>query len=144
MHQAGVSYWTNVVFGFLSNVSNNPISPVLLSVLKSFLVDLLLQQYHMTLTSSNFGETSSFEILKFPGGISIMLRQAAMFLHTPQVLFNFTLNSSICEIRENLLELKEQLRIGLQLVPTEVVFIQSTNKNGSTKDRLVTIEASAV
>ncbi|XP_073309543.1 uncharacterized protein [Primulina huaijiensis] len=142
--QAGVSNWTNVVFGFCSNASNNPITPVSLSILKSSLVDLFLQQYNMTLTSSIFGETSSFENLKFPGGISIMLGQAAMFLRTPHVLFNFTLNSSICEIRENLLELKEQLRIGLQLVPTEVVFIQATNRHGSTKDRPVTIEASAV
>ncbi|XP_073141414.1 uncharacterized protein [Henckelia pumila] len=144
MHQAGVSNRTNVLFGFCSNVSNNPISPVSLSVLKSSLVDLFLQQYNMTLTYSIFGETSSFEILKFPGGISIMLGQAAMFLRTPQVLFNFTLNSSICEIRKNLLELKEQLRIGLQLVPTEAVFIQATNKCGSTQDPAVTIEASVV
>lgn len=111
------------MFGFCSNVSNNPISPMSLSLLKSSLVDLFLQRYNMTLTSSIFGETSSFEILKFPDGISIMLGQAAMCLCTPLVLFNFTLNSSICEIRENLLELKEQLRIGLQLVPTEVISI---------------------
>ncbi|XP_073274692.1 uncharacterized protein [Primulina huaijiensis] len=74
MHQAGVSNWTNVVFGFCSNASNKPISPV----------------------------------------------------------------------SENLLELKEQLRIGLQLVPTEVVCIQATNKHGSTKDPPVTIEASVL
>ncbi|XP_073274688.1 uncharacterized protein [Primulina huaijiensis] len=144
MHQAGVSNWTNVVFGFCSNASNKPISPVSLILLKSSLVDLFLQQYNMTLTPSIFGETSSFEILKFPDEISIMLGQDAMFLHTPQALFNFTLNSSICEIRENLLELKEQLRIGLQLVPTEVVCIQATNKHGSTKDPPVTIEASVL
>ncbi|XP_075494104.1 uncharacterized protein LOC142531739 isoform X3 [Primulina tabacum] len=59
VHHAGVSNWTNVVFGFCSYASNNPISPVSLSVLKSSLVDLFLQQYNMTLTSSIFGETSS-------------------------------------------------------------------------------------
>ncbi|XP_073151720.1 uncharacterized protein [Henckelia pumila] len=144
MHQASVSDPTNVVFGFLFDSIDNSMYPVSLSLLKSSLADLFLRQYNLTLTSSIFGSTSSFEILKFPGGITIIPEPAAMILQIPQILFNFTLNSSIYEIKENILELKEQLRMGLQLMPTEVVLIQVTNKKGSTKDPPVTLEASVV
>ncbi|XP_075511154.1 uncharacterized protein LOC142547008 [Primulina tabacum] len=144
MHQASVSDPTNVVFGFLFDSINNSMYPVSLSLLKSSLVDLFLQQYNLTLTSSIFGSTSSFEILKFPGGITIIPEPAAMILQIPQILFKFTLNSSIYDIKENILELKEQLRMGLQLMPNEVVLIHVTNNKGSTKDPPVTLEASVV
>lgn len=123
MHQASVSDPTNVVFGFLFYLIDNAMYPVSLSVLKSSLVDLFLQQYNLTFTSSIFGSTSSFEILKFRGGITIIPEPAAMILQIPQILFNFTLNSSIFGVKENILELKEQLKMGLQLMPNEVICI---------------------
>ncbi|KAI3448319.1 hypothetical protein Pfo_004984 [Paulownia fortunei] len=144
MHQEGKSNWTNVVFGFLPDPINITTNPVSLSLLKSSLIDLFLQQCNLTLNSSLFGDPSSFEIFKFPGGITIIPERAALILHIPEVLFNFTLNSSIYEIKENLLELKEQLKLGLHLMHNEVVYIQVTNKHGSTKDPPVTVEASVV
>ncbi|CAA2972831.1 Hypothetical predicted protein [Olea europaea subsp. europaea] len=144
MHQATVSNWTNVVFGFLSDPMNTSINPVSLSVLKLSLIELFLQQCNLTLTTPIFGKPSSFEILKFPHGITMVPERSVPIMQIPQVLFNFTLNSSIFEIKENLLELKEQLKLGLHLRPEENVYIQVTNKIGSTKDPPVTVQASVV
>ncbi|KAL3814474.1 hypothetical protein ACJIZ3_015742 [Penstemon smallii] len=142
MHPAKLANWTDVVFGFLPDPINSSIIPVYLSVLRSSLIDLFLQQSNLTLTSSIFGEPSSFEILKFPDGITIIPERAALILHIPQVLFNFTLNSTINDIKENLPQLKEQLKSELHLMPNEVLYIQVTNKDGSTKFPPVTVEAS--
>lgn len=116
MHKAETSNYTGVVFGFIPD-PNNTVNPVALSLLKSSLIDLFLQQYNLTLTSSIFGEPSSFEILKFPGGITIVPERAALI---SQDLLNFTLNSSVHDIKENLPELKEQLKLGLRLMSNEV------------------------
>ncbi|KAK6131882.1 hypothetical protein DH2020_034370 [Rehmannia glutinosa] len=118
MHQAGLPNRTNVVFGFLPDPINSTMNVVALSLLRPLLTDLFLQQYNLTLTSPIFGEPSSFEILKFPGGITIIPEQAALI---SQPLVNFTLNSSIYDIKENLSELKDQLKLGLRLMPNEVV-----------------------
>ncbi|KAK6131878.1 hypothetical protein DH2020_034379 [Rehmannia glutinosa] len=139
MHQAGLPNRTNVVFGFLPDPINSTMNVVALSLLRPLLTDLFLQQYNLTLTSPIFGEPSSFEILKFPGGITIIPEQAALI---SQPLVNFTLNSSIYDIKENLSELKDQLKLGLRLMPNEVVYIQVTNNHGSTKDPPVIVEAS--
>ncbi|KAL0293749.1 UNVERIFIED_CONTAM: hypothetical protein Scaly_2577000, partial [Sesamum calycinum] len=136
--------WTDVVFGFLPDPINSTINLVSISLLKSSLIDLFLQQYNLTLNSSLYGDPSSFEIYKVPGGITIIPEGAALILQTHQVLFNFTLSSSIYEIKENLLELKRQLKFGLHLMPNEVVYIQVTNKHGSTIDCPVTVQASVV
>ncbi|KAH6787655.1 hypothetical protein C2S52_007207 [Perilla frutescens var. hirtella] len=138
MHQADSSNWTAVVFGFLTDPVNNTTNPVALSLLKSSLIDLFLQQYNLMLTSTIFGEPSSFEILKFPGGVTI-IPESTPLLSLP--LVNFTLNSSIYDIKENLPELKEQLKEGLHLMPNEMVYIQVTNKHGSTKDAPIMVEA---
>ncbi|XP_057806136.1 formin-like protein 7 isoform X2 [Salvia miltiorrhiza] len=144
MHQAdlsnwnSLSNWTDVLLGFLPDPINSAPNPVALSLLKSSLIDLFLQQYNLTLTSTIFGEPSSFEILKVPGGITIIPERTPL-LSLP--LVNFTLNSSIYDIKENLPELKEQLKLGLHLMPNEMVYIQVTNKHGSTKDPPVMVEA---
>ncbi|KAL8061113.1 hypothetical protein ABFX02_02G067400 [Erythranthe guttata] len=138
MHKANTSNCTDVVFGFLPDPINSTMNSVALSLLKSSLIDLFLQQYNLTLTSPIFGEPSSFEILKFPGGITIIPEGAALI---SQALVNFTLNSSIYDIKENLPELKEQLKSGLRLMSNEVVYVKVTNKHGSTKDPPVIVEA---
>ncbi|KAI3445651.1 hypothetical protein Pfo_002316 [Paulownia fortunei] len=135
---SSLSNCTDVVFGFVPDPINSTMNPVALSLLKSTLIDLFLQQYNLTLTSPIFGEPSSFEILKFPGGVTIIPERVALIT---QALFNFTLNSSIYDIKENLPELKEQLKWGLHLMPNEVVYIKVTNKHGSTKYPPVTVEA---
>lgn len=120
MHQSGASNWTDVVFGVLSDPINVPINQVSLSVLRSSLIELFLQIYNLTLTSSIFGNSSMFEILKFPGGITVIPLQFASIWQIPQILFNFTLNNSITDILEKFTEFKDQLKSGLYLMSYEV------------------------
>lgn len=142
MHQSGASNWTDIVFGVLSDPINVHINPVSLSVLKSSLIELFLQQSNLTLTTTVFGQPSMFEILRFPGGITVIPLPIAYIWQMPQILFNFTLNNSISEIEENFIELSDQLKFGLRLRPYENVYVQVTNKDGSTISPPVTVEAS--
>nr|XP_043628615.1 uncharacterized protein LOC122600036 [Erigeron canadensis] len=144
MHKSGASNQTDVVFGVLSKPMNYPINPVSLSVLRSSLVELFTKHSNLTLTKSIFGMPSSFDILKFSGGITIIPTPSPPVIMLPQVLFNFTLPNSLREIEDNFLELKEQLKSGLQLMPYESVFVQVTNKEGSTRDPPVTVQASII
>lgn len=144
MHKSCASNWTDVVFGVLSQPVNSPINPVSLSVLRSSLIDLFTQRSNLTLTKTIFGMPSSFEILKCPGGITIIPKLSPPVLMLPKVLFNFTLRNSLQDIEENFLQLKVQLKSGLQLMPSENIFVQVTNKAGSTKDPPVTVQASVV
>lgn len=116
-NQTSLSNWTDVVFGFLPDPINKTVNPLTLSLLRSSLIDLSLQQVNLTLTSSIFGEPSSFGILKFPGGITIIPERTTLM---SQTLFTFTLNSSIYDIKKNLPQLKKQLKLGLHLMPNEV------------------------
>ncbi|XP_024968369.1 uncharacterized protein LOC112507866 [Cynara cardunculus var. scolymus] len=144
MHKASASDWTHVVFGVLSDPMNSSINAVSISVIRSSLVELFNQRSNLTLTTSIFGQPSSFEIFKFPGGITVIPKQSASFWMLPQALFNFTLPNSLREIEENFVELKEQLKSGLHLKPYESVYMQVTNKAGSTRDPPVTVQASIV
>ncbi|CAL5358420.1 unnamed protein product [Camellia sinensis] len=144
IHRAHASNWTNVVFGVLSDPIDVPINPVSLSVLRSSLIELFLQLSNLTLTTSLFGQPTSFEILKFPGGITVIPDQSASIWQISQILFNFTLPNSIDEIKENLGELKEQLKSGLHLRSYENVYVQVTNTNGSTRDPPVTVQAAII
>ncbi|KAJ7968088.1 putative Hydroxyproline-rich glycoprotein family protein [Quillaja saponaria] len=143
MHQGSESNWTNVVFGVLSDPMDVLINPVSLSVLRSSLIELFLQQSNLTLTTSIFGYPSMFEILKFPGGITV-LPQSASIWQIPQILFNFTLHNSISEILDKFVDLKDELKFGLHLSSYENVYVQITNTNGSTIAPPVTIQASVV
>lgn len=144
MHQSGASNWTDIVFGVLSDPINVHINPVSLSVLKSSLIELFLQQSNLTLTTTVFGQPSMFEILRFPGGITVIPLPIAYIWQMPQILFNFTLNNSISEIEENFIELSDQLKFGLRLRPYENVYVQVINKDGSTISPPVTVEASVM
>ncbi|GMP39241.1 hypothetical protein CsSME_00010160 [Camellia sinensis var. sinensis] len=141
MHQDDAYDATNVVFGVLSDPIDVSINPVSLSVLRSSLIELFLQQSNLTLTTPIFGIPSSFQILKFPVGITVIPEPSASIWQIYQILFNFTLHNSIDEINENLAALKEQLKSGLHLRPYENVYVQVTNRNGSTKDPPVTVQA---
>lgn len=126
MHKASASNWTHVVFGLLSDPMNSTINLVSLSMLRSSLVDLFNQRSNLTLTTSIFGQPSSFDILKFPGGITVIPKQSPSLWMLKQALFNFTLPNSVREIEENFDELKEQLKSGLHLKPYEVqVFLSN-------------------
>ncbi|KAL5789798.1 hypothetical protein ACOSQ2_004686 [Xanthoceras sorbifolium] len=144
MHQQGGSNWTGVVFGVLSDPINVPINSVSLSVLRSSLIELFLQQSNLTLTTSIFGQPSRFEILKFPGGITVIPSQSVSIWQITQILFNFTLNNSTSDIVENFVELRDQLKYGLHLRPYENVYVQVTNAFGSTISSPVTVQASVM
>ncbi|GMI73356.1 hypothetical protein HRI_001004900 [Hibiscus trionum] len=144
MHQSGASNSTGVVFGVLSDPINSPINPVSLSVLRSSLIELFLQQSNLTLTTSIFGQPSRFEILEFPSGITVIPVQPAFIWPITQILFNFTLNNSIAEIVDNFIQLKDQLKYGLHLRSYENLFVQLTNQKGSTISSPVIVQASVM
>ncbi|XP_076919470.1 uncharacterized protein LOC143580186 isoform X2 [Bidens hawaiensis] len=140
MHESGLSNSTDVVFGVLSKPMHSPIYSVSLSILRFSLVDLFTQSSNLRLTESIFGAPSSFQILKFPGGITIIPKLSSWM--PPQVLFNFTLHNSLYEIEGNYLQLEKQLKSGLRLMSYESVYLQLTNKDGSTNHPPVTVQAS--
>ncbi|CAK7357030.1 unnamed protein product [Dovyalis caffra] len=144
MHQLNASNWTDVVFGFSPDPINVPINMVSLSVLRSSLIELFLEQSNLTVTTSIFGQPSTFEILRFPGGITLIPMQYASIWQMPQILFNFTLNNSITEVLDSFGELKNQLEFGLHLRRFENVYVKITNEDGSTITPPVTVQASIV
>ncbi|KAK8613750.1 hypothetical protein V6N13_101507 [Hibiscus sabdariffa] len=144
MHKSGASNSTYVVFGVLSDPVNRPINSVSLSVLRSYLVELFLRHSNLTLTTSIFGQPSEFEILKFPGGITVNPLQSASIGQITQILFNFTLYNSISEVDDKFMELKDQLKYGLHLRSYENLFVQLTNRNGSTMASPIIVQASVM
>ncbi|XP_022922926.1 uncharacterized protein LOC111430758 isoform X1 [Cucurbita moschata] len=142
MHDLGESNRTYVVFGLLSEYITTPINPVSLSLLRSSLYDLFLHKSNLTLTTSIFGQPSAFQILKFPGGISIIPFQRASIWQFPQIVFNFTLTNSISEILNKFAKFMSQLKLELCLRPYENVYLQITNKIGSTMQPIVVVQAS--
>lgn len=121
MHDVGESNRTYVVFGILSEYITAPINPVSLSLVRSTLYDLFLRESNLTLTTPIFGQPSTFEILKFPGGISIIPFQHASIWQFPQIVFNFTLSNSISEVLDNFAKFRSELTFGLRLRPYEVL-----------------------
>lgn len=142
MHPTTSIKSTSVVFGVLPEPRNASISLPALSLLRSSLIELVLQQVNLTLTPSIFGETLSFEVLKFPGGITVIPPQTSSIWERTKALFNFTVSNSIDHIQENMNELKDQLKLGLNLRPYENVYVQMTNVKGSTIAPPVTLQAS--
>ncbi|KAK8942080.1 hypothetical protein KSP40_PGU022467 [Platanthera guangdongensis] len=107
-----------------------------LSLLRSSLIELVLQKINLTLTPI-FGEALFFEVLKFPGGITVIPLKTAFIWERTKILFNFTVSNSVVHIQENMKELKDQLKFGLNLRPYEM-----TNVDGSTVAPPVTLQAS--
>ncbi|CAN6443476.1 unnamed protein product [Victoria cruziana] len=142
LHSHSRSNWTNVVFGVLPYDKGSSITTTGLSILRSSLVALVIQQSNLQLTPSMFGVPSSFEVLKFPGGITITPQQHVFLLQKVQVLFNFTLNYPIYQIQDNLDELKNQLKLGLHLRQHEALYVKLTNLKGSTLSAPVIVQAS--
>ena len=90
------------------------------SLIRELFESLVTQQSSLRLTASLFGDPFTFEVLKFPGGITVNPPQSAFLLQKVQILFNFTLNFSIEQILENFNELTSQLKSGLHLASYEV------------------------
>ncbi|RRT49526.1 hypothetical protein B296_00052344 [Ensete ventricosum] len=144
MHSLDPENSTYVVFGFLPDPKNASISSPALSILRSTLINLVLRQINISLTSSIFGHPSSLELLKFPGGITVIPLQSDSVWDIAQILFDFTLNNNIEEILENIDRLKDELKFGLNLRSYENVYVKLTNINGSTVTPPVTVEASVL
>ncbi|XP_019424633.1 PREDICTED: uncharacterized protein LOC109333581 isoform X2 [Lupinus angustifolius] len=144
LHQSVAPNWTDVVVGVLSDPANVSINPVSLSVLRSSLIELYLRQSNLILTTSIFGNASMFEILKIPGGITIIPVQSASIWQIPQVLFSFTLDNSISEVLDNYTAFKDGLKVGLHLKFDESVYVLLTHGDGSTLIPSITVQASVM
>lgn len=114
------SNMTKVVFAVDPDGKYSEMSSADISLIRASFQSLVIRQSHLQLTPSLFGHSSSFEVLKFKGGITIIPQQSAFPLQKVQTLFNFTLNFSIYQIQLNFNELTSQLKSGLHLAPFEV------------------------
>ncbi|XAR69528.1 hypothetical protein NMG60_11001153 [Bertholletia excelsa] len=140
----GGSNTTLVVFAIVPDEKYSVVSSTAQSLIRSSFASLVTRQYPLRLTASLFGNPFSFEVLKFPGGITIIPPQSAFLLQKVQILFNFTLNFSISQMQENFKELGSQLKSGLHLTPYENLYIKLTNSEGSTVTPPTTIQASVL
>lgn len=116
---------TNVVFAVDPDAKGSKISLYFLSLIRASFESLAARQVSLHLTNALFGETNSFEVLKFPGGITVIPQQTAFLLQNVQIPFNFTLNFSIRQIQDYFNELTSQLKLGLHLMPYEVLAVFS-------------------
>lgn len=137
---------TKVLFGVVPSRENTSISSASLSVLRETFVGLVSELYNLSLKSSDiFGRAYFFQVLAFPGGITVAPADQKRFpLQSVQVLFNFTLANSIDQVDQNLDQLTQQLIIGLRVRSDENLFVQLTNLNGSTVEPSIVVQTSIV
>lgn len=128
----GGSNITKVVFAIVPDDKHSKISETGLSLIRANFMSLVVRRYSLRLTASLFGDPFSFEVLKFIGGITVIPPQGVFLLQKVQILFNFTLNSSINQTQENFFALTSQLKSGLHLASYENLYIKLTNPKGST------------
>ena len=77
---------SSVVFA-IDPVSKNSMSSLQLSLIRSTFVLLVIRQTDFELNSSHpLGDPSFFEVLKFPGGITVIPPQTAYPLQKVQIL----------------------------------------------------------
>ncbi|WOL11976.1 hypothetical protein Cni_G20740 [Canna indica] len=132
MEPYGVTNWTSVIFGIWPYPKTSTIPSTGLSILRSSFMDLVVGHTTIGLTTSLFGNSSFFEVIKFPGGITIIPPQKVFLLQKEQMLFNFTLNFPIYQVERRIIELKNQMKFGLLLKSNENLYIKLTNLEGST------------
>ncbi|KAJ6992128.1 hypothetical protein NC653_015475 [Populus alba x Populus x berolinensis] len=135
---------TKVVFGVDPLENNSKITSTDQSLIRSLFEYLVVNDSSLRLTESLFGDALSFEVLKFPGGITIIPPQSAFLLQNVRIPFNFTLNFSIFQIRENFADLKSQLMTGLHLTTRENLYINLWNSQGSTVAPPTTVLSSVI
>uniref|UniRef100_A0A9I9CX72 DUF7036 domain-containing protein n=1 Tax=Cucumis melo TaxID=3656 RepID=A0A9I9CX72_CUCME len=135
---------TKIVFAVDSDAKYSKIPPTSQSLIKETFETLVINEPPLRLNESLFGNTSLFEVLKFPGGITIIPPQSAFLLQTAQIYFNFTLNYSIYQIQVNFDDLSSQLRSGLRLSPYENLYVSLSNERGSTMDAPTVVQSSVL
>ncbi|KAL0866373.1 hypothetical protein Bca101_045491 [Brassica carinata] len=123
---------TTVVFAIDPEKKNDKIPTEIESLIKAAFVTLVENQLSFRLTEVLFGQPFLFEVLKFPGGITVIPSQPVFPLQKAQLLFNFTLHFSIYQIQSNFEELTTQLEKGINLAPYENLYITLSNSRGST------------
>ncbi|KAG7628751.1 hypothetical protein ISN45_At03g049570 [Arabidopsis thaliana x Arabidopsis arenosa] len=123
---------TMVIFAIDPEKENSKIPAEIESLIKAAFETLVQKQLSFRLTESLFGEPFFFEVLKFPGGITVIPPQPIFPLQKAQLLFNFTLNFSIYQIQSNFEELASQLKKGINLASYENLYITLSNSRGST------------
>ncbi|XP_076907612.1 uncharacterized protein LOC143564123, partial [Bidens hawaiensis] len=139
-----ISNTTKVIFGVDPDEYNFDISSYAKSLVRDSFVSLVLHQSPLRLTESLFGEPSSFEVLKFAGGITVTPDQGAYPLQKVQIRFNFSFNYSIQQILDHFGELTSQLKSGLRLESYENLHVSLTNAKGSTVAPQTTVQSSVV
>ncbi|KAI3801269.1 hypothetical protein L1987_29373 [Smallanthus sonchifolius] len=135
---------TKVIFAVDPDEYNSKFSSYARSLVRDSFVSFTLKQPPLHLTESLFGEPSSFEVLKFVGGITVTPDQSAYPLQKVQIRFNFTLNFSIQQILDHFSELTSQLKSGLHLGPYENLHVSLTNSKGSTVAPQTRVQSSVV
>lgn len=123
---------TEVIFDVLPDTEHTNISSYGLFLLRETFITLLSGSYNLSLKSQAFGDPYFFQLLKFPGGITVVPKQKVFPLQQNPVLLNFTLHGTIAQVVQNLNQLRKQLSIYLRVRPNENVFVQLTNMQGST------------
>uniref|UniRef100_A0A1J3DX31 DUF7036 domain-containing protein n=1 Tax=Noccaea caerulescens TaxID=107243 RepID=A0A1J3DX31_NOCCA len=135
---------TMVIFAIDPEKANSKIPAEIESLIKAAFETLVQKQLSFRLTESLFGQPFSFEVLKFPGGITVIPPQPIFPLQKAQILFNFTLNFSIYQIQSNFEELTSQLKKGINLAPYENLYITLSNSRGSTVAPPVIVHSSVL
>ncbi|KAJ0245834.1 Hydroxyproline-rich glycoprotein family protein [Hirschfeldia incana] len=135
---------TMVIFAIDPKNKNSKIPTEIESLIKAAFEILVTNQFSFQLTESLFGQAFFFEVLKFPGGITVIPSQPIFPLQKTQLLFNFTLNFSIYQIQSNFEELASQLKKGINLAPYENLYITLSNSRGSTLAPPTTVHSSAL
>ncbi|KAJ4896009.1 hydroxyproline-rich glycoprotein family protein [Raphanus sativus] len=123
---------TMVVFAIDPEKKSSKIPSEIESLIKAAFETLVEKELSFRLTESLFGQPFLFEVLKFPGGITVIPSHPVFPLQKAQLLFNFTLNFSIYQIQSNFEELTSQLKKGINLASYENLYITLSNSRGST------------
>lgn len=147
IHHSGAPDYTDVEFAVLPEPNGTAISKQSLNSLRSTLVKLFTQRLKLNLTTSSFGKAASFQVLKFPGGITVdddpSGSRPIRFSGGLEFRLNFTLHNSIFKIRKELSQLKDSLeRVFKSLTPCDRVYVQLTNEEGSTISPPVIVQTS--
>ncbi|CAH8355962.1 unnamed protein product [Eruca vesicaria subsp. sativa] len=144
LNQSDESNFTDVKFGVLSVHTNHTMRKDSLTSLRSSFVNLFAQRSNLNLTTSAFGEPTSFQVLKFPGGITVDPLGLEPVSGLLELLFSFTLDFSLSEIQEKVDLLKNQLELVLHLELFESFRVVLTNHEGSTVSPPVTVKGCVV
>uniref|UniRef100_A0ACD5YNW2 Uncharacterized protein n=1 Tax=Avena sativa TaxID=4498 RepID=A0ACD5YNW2_AVESA len=129
---------TYVEFGILPDTTDSSISAQSMQILRQNLVRLTLQQLNLSLTTSVFGDPFCVEVLGFPGGITMEVEhpQQNSTVDPAQPIFSVTLEISIRQIRGLIEEMKKSFGQMLE----QDIYVDLTNKNGSTIDPPATVQ----